>query len=365
MAENFLASGVYTKQAHVKIPEGMFEEEHGRKGFFGRVSHLYHQNKPTDWTQIEGNLKPHNLPPLFNDHDLADKFVKILYNHDLEIYLGTITKTPTSFFRNADFDEMYFFHEGEGVIETTYGHIPFQKGDYVIIPRGTTYKTFIQKAAKILKVESNSEFEEPDRGILGPNALYDQTAKFVPKAAVGSENNLDAYHVDIKHRGNKTRVTYPFNPLDAVGWKGSLYPWKISIYDYCPVNSHRYHIPPSGHTMFVARHFVICSFVARPLEHTKEEVLKVPFFHSNIDYDEVLFYHQGHFFSRDNIDAGALTFHPQGINHGPHPKAFLKANENEFTDEFAVMIDARHSLDMTPAFEKFENREYWKSWMLK
>ena len=365
MAENFKASGIYTKQAHVKIPKGLFEEEHGRKGFFGRVSHLYRENKPTDWTDIKGELRPHNLPPVFHQEKLQNKFVKMFFNNDLEVYLGTMTKTPASFYRNADFDEMYFIHEGEGTMETIYGHIPFQKGDYLIIPRGTTYKTFITKTCKILKIESQSEFEEPTRGILGPNALYDQTAKFIPEAAIGSEQGHAEYHVDIKHRGKITRVTYPFNPLDAVGWKGSLYAWKLSIYDYCPINSHRYHIPPSGHTTFVAHNFVICSFVARPLEYTSEGVLKVPFFHSNIDYDEILFYHQGNFFSRDNIDAGAITYHPQGINHGPHPKAFLKADENEFTDEFAVMIDTRQPLNLTEEFKQFENQEYWKSWMIK
>jgi homogentisate 1,2-dioxygenase len=364
MAENFNASGIHTKQAHVKIPQGLYEHEHGRKGFFGRVSHLYHQHKPTDWISIEGDLKPRNLPPLFDEKDFQDAFVKMLYNNDVEVYLGTLTKTHPHFFRNADHDEMYFFHEGEGRLETSYGHIPFSKGDYVIIPRGTTYKTFITKPAKILKVESKSEFEEPSRGILGPNALYDQTAKFIPEAAVGSDQ-LKEYKIEIKHRGKLTLVTYPFNPLNAVGWKGSLYPWKLSIYDYCPINSHRYHIPPSGHTTFVCHNFVICSFVARPLEFTSEGVLKVPFFHSNIDYDEILFYHQGNFFSRDNIDAGAITYHPQGIDHGPHPKAFLKANDNEFTDEFAVMIDTRFPLEMTEAFSKHENQEYWTSWMNK
>lgn len=365
MAENFKASGVYTKQAHVKIPEGMFEEEHGRKGFFGRVSHLYHKNKPTDWSNIVGELRPHNLPPVFEEKALENNFVKMFYNNDVEVYLGKMTANFDSFFRNADFDELYFIHEGEGKIETIYGHIPFVKGDYIIIPRGTTYKTYISKPCKILKIESHSEFEEPTRGILGPNALYDQTAKFVPEAALGSEQNLKEYHIDIKHRGKISRVTYSFNPLDVEGWKGSLYAWKLSIYDYCPINSHRYHIPPSGHTTFVAQNFVICSFVARPLEYTSEGVLKVPFFHSNIDYDEILFYHQGNFFSRDNIDAGAITYHPQGIHHGPHPKAFLKANENEFTDEYAVMIDTRNPLNMTPEFEKLENKDYWKSWMLK
>ncbi len=364
MAENFKASGIYTKQAHVKIPEGTYEEEHGRKGFFGRVSHLYRSHMPTSWTNIEGELKPRNLPPLFAEKNFENRFVKMLFNNDVEVYLGTRTKPFETFYRNADHDEMYFIHEGEGKMETTYGHIPFTKGDYLIIPRGTTYKTYFTKPLKVLKIESKSEFEEPSRGILGPNALYDQTAKFVPEAALGTEKAKE-YKIDIRYRGQKAQMTYPFNPLDAVGWKGSLYAWKLSIYDYCPINSHRYHIPPSGHTTFVAQNFVICSFVARPLEHSSEGVLKVPFFHSNIDYDEILFYHQGNFFSRDNIDAGAITYHPQGIHHGPHPKAFANANKNEFTDEFAVMIDARNPLEMSEEFQRFENKDYWKSWMTK
>ena len=128
------------------------------------------------------------------------------------------------------------------------------------MPRGTTYKFFIKEETKIFKIESSSEFEEPSRGILGPNALYDQTAKTIPNAEKGSENNLKEYVIEIKRLGKITKVTYPFNPLDVKGWKGSLYPWKISIYDYCPVMSHRYHIPPSAHTTFVSKNFVICSF---------------------------------------------------------------------------------------------------------
>jgi homogentisate 1,2-dioxygenase len=361
--ENFKSTGLATKQAHVKIPEGKYEEEHGRKGFFGRVSHLYHDNQLTSWTNIEGDLKPRNLPPVFDDKLLQNKFIKILYNNDVEVYLATMTESPQHFYRNADHDEMFFIHDGEGRMETSYGYVPFQKGDYIIMPRGTTYKTYLAKNCKILKLESKSEFEQPTRGILGPNALYDQTAIFVPEAAVGSEQDKSEYKVNIKHRGKINTVTYPFNPLDSQGWKGSLYPWRLSIYDYCPITSHRYHIPPSGHSTFICRNFIVCSFVARPLEHTSEGVLKVPFYHSNIDYDEILFYHQGNFFSRDNIDAGAITYHPQGIHHGPHPKAFAKANDKEWTDEFAVMIDTRYPLDMTEEFSRWENQDYWKSWM--
>jgi homogentisate 1,2-dioxygenase len=361
--ENFKSSGTFTKQAHVKIPEGMYEEEHARKGFFGRVSHLYHTHQPTAWTNIEGDLKPRNLPNVFTHNDFLNKFTKILFNNDVEVSLGHYTKSFDHFFRNADFDELYFFHAGTGKLETSYGHLDYKPGDYIVVPRGTTYKLYISTETKILKTESRSEFEEPTRGILGPNALYDQTAITTPTAALGSEKDKSEYVIDIKYNGKITKLTYPFNPLDVNGWKGSLYPWKISIYDYCPINSHKYHIPPSGHTTFVAHNFVVCSFVARPLEYTSEGVLKVPFYHSNIDYDEVLFYHQGNFFSRDNIEAGAITYHPQGINHGPHPKAFAKANEKEFTDEYAVMIDTRFPLQMSDEFQALENKDYWKSWM--
>ncbi len=361
--ESFKSSGQVTKQAHVHIPDGHYEEEHGRKGFFGRVSHLYHQNPLTNWTNIEGDLKPRNLPSLFDLPELQETDQTVLYNNDVRINMGTFSKTVENYLRNADFDEMYFIHEGEGRFETVYGHVPYTKGDYIIMPRGTTYKVFVDKKTKLLNIESASEFEEPDRGMLGPNALYDQTAIFTPEAANGSEQGKSEYIVQIKREGKMTYITYPNNPLDVSGWKGSVYPWRLSIYDYCPVNSHRYHIPPSGHTTFVCRNFVICSFVERPLESTEHGVLKVPFYHSNIDFDEVLFYHEGNFFSRDGIESGAITFHPQGVHHGPHPKAFEKANEKEWTDEFAVMIDTRYPLKRTDIFEKFENKDYWKSWM--
>jgi homogentisate 1,2-dioxygenase len=361
--ENFKASGLYTKQAHVRVPEGHFEEEHGRKGFFGRVSHLYHTHMPTGWSQIDGDLLPRNLPPVFADPALTNAFVPMLGNADVQLSLGRWEKSFTNYFRNADFDEMYFAHDGAGRFETVYGPLAFKKGDYVVLPRGTTYKLFIDSPAAFLRIESASEFEQPTRGILGPNALYDQTAIVVPEAAHGSEQHLAAYTVEVKRLGKMTRVTYPFNPLDASGWKGSLYPWKLSIYDYCPITSHRYHMPPSAHTTMVAKNFVVCSFVARPLEHESEGVLKVPFFHANIDYDEVLFYHAGDFFSRDNIDAGAITFHPQGVHHGPHPKAFARGAKREFTDEYAVMVDARHPLEMSEEWKRLENKDYWKSWM--
>ncbi len=358
--ENFKSSGKYTKQAHVNIPEGLYEEEHGRDGFFGRVSHIYHENPPVAWTNIEGELKPRNLPNCFNK---VTKEIPVLYNNDLIINLINYKNTYEDFYRNADFDELYFIHKGNGRMETIYGELNCKEGDYIIVPRGTTYKLFIKNPIIGLKVESSSEFEDPSRGILGPNALYDQTAIETPTASQGSEQDKKQYKVNIKRLGKITTVTYPFNPLDAHGWKGSVYPRKISIYDYCPIMSHRYHMPPSAHTTFKCKNFVVCSFVKRPLEDDKHGVLKVPFYHSNIDYDEVLFYHDGDFFSRDDIKAGDITFHPQGIHHGPHPKAFKNSKEKLYTNEYAVMIDARYPLKTSDFFESNENNIYWKSWM--
>jgi len=169
--------------------------------------------------------------------------------------------------------------------------------------------------------------------------------------------------VVIKRRDALSTVTYPFNPLDALGWKGDLMPVRLNVRDIRPVMSHRYHVPPSAHTTFLADRFVVCTFVPRPFE-TDPGAIKVPFFHNNDDYDEAIFYHAGNFFSRDNIDAGMLTFHPSGFTHGPHPKALgnMLVQKKAATDEFAVMIDARDALEPAAMPDGVELEHYAMSW---
>ncbi len=169
-----------------------------------------------------------------------------------------------------------------------------------------------------------------------------------------------------KRRNEISTITYPFNPLDAMGWKGNLTVLRLNWRDIRPVMSHRYHIPPSVHSTFVAERFVVCTFVPRPIE-SDAGALKVPFYHSNDDYDEAIFYHKGEFFSRDNIRPGMMTFHPCGFTHGPHPKAFAAGAKAEktSTDEVAVMIDARDSLEMQTAASATEVGGYAESWATK
>ncbi len=154
---------------------------------------------------------------------------------------------------------------------------------------------------------------------------------------------------------------YPFNPLDVIGWKGDLTVWKINLRDIRPVMSHRAHLPPSAHSTFVTEGAVVCSFVPRPLEQDPD-ALRVPFYHRNTDYDEFIFYHDGDFFSRDNIKAGMCTLHPRGIHHGPHPKALANQHKKTHTDEYAVMLDGLNPIHVLPDGEKVEWKEYWASW---
>jgi homogentisate 1,2-dioxygenase len=165
----------------------------------------------------------------------------------------------------------------------------------------------------------------------------------------------------VKREDGWTKVFYPWNPLSAAGWRGDLAPWALHVDDIRPIVCPRWHLPPSAHTTFLAQGFAICSFLPRPLE-SEPGAMKVPFYHSNIDFDEVLFYHAGNFFSREGIAAGAVTWHPQGIHHGPHPNAAKNAADKTETAEIAVMIDTYRPLRATPAADSVEFKEYHLSW---
>ncbi len=364
-----LSKGKVTPQAHVGIPEGTYEEEHARKGFFGRVSHLYRTHQPTNWTRIEGPLKPRAIDcAKLMPTDAADPTkglpTTFLYNDDVALKVSRLSQPMPFYFRNADADDVYFVHRGAGVLETDFGPIDFEPGDYLVIPRGTTYRVVPHTTDNFfLVIESKGEITIPDRGSLGPQAIFDMGVVQTPDPVEMTNHPTGAgeYELRIKRLGAYTSVFYDFNPLDVVGWKGDLTVWKLNVRDIRPVMSHRYHLPPSVHTTFLGGNFVICTFVPRPFE-SDEEAMRVPFYHRNIDYDEVLFYHAGDFFSRENIGPGMVTFHPQGIHHGPHPKAAEKAAKKSETDEIAVMVDTRYPLHMTEAASGVEWPEYHLSW---
>lgn len=356
--------GITTPQAHVNVPEGTYEEEYARNGFSGRYAHLYRSQAPVEWISIEGPLKPraYDFKQLKDENtDYLGSRKPYLENADVKILFSKIKTEMTYFFRNADADEVLFIHAGSGKLETDFGPLNYTSGDYLIIPRGTVYRLAPVDVTEILIIESFSEIRFPDKGMLGQHALFDPAVLKAPTPEVSSFN-ADVYQLKIKRCNEITTIKYPFNPLNTVGWKGTLTVWQLNVKDIRPVLSDRYHLPPSAHSTLVAHNFVICSFLPRPLENGDPKAMKVPFYHSNIDFDEVLFYHKGQFFSRAGISEGMMTFHPQGIHHGPQKEAITRTTDVKETNEIAIMIDTKNPLFPSPQCEAIENKDYWKSW---
>lgn len=363
--------GQFTTQAHKGIPEGAFEEEQGRKGFFGPVSHLIKSQPSTRWTQIDGPLRPH-LYDAVKMPQLWGAWQRMFYNTDVAIYNYWDKKTegPVSYgFRNADGETLYFCHKGQGKIWTEYGELTFNPGQYILIPKCVTHTFYFAEDSQFLVTESlTGAYREPDRGMMGRNAFYDPTAYGRPQLDQQnqslSETKSTINKIIVKRDNQMTTFHFESCYYDTLGWKGDFFPLTLHIKDLMPMLSARVHLPPSAHTTFVANQFVVCTFLPRPLE-SDADALKVPFYHQNIDYDEVLFYHEGNFFSRDNLHAGMLTLHPAGFPHGPHPKAVSGVQHKTHTDEVAVMIDTWKPLLVDSDFQKVEELAYWSSWQTK
>jgi homogentisate 1,2-dioxygenase len=362
--------GTAPNQAHVDIPDGLHEEEHGRQGFHGPSSHLYHSHPPTAWSRIEGPLQPRaftctELPT--PDHRAVDgRPVTVLHSPDVRLSLSRRRESMSYFVRNADGDELVFIHSGSGSWETDYGVVRYEPGDYLVIPKGTTYRVHVDPKSEptlFLLIETPAPVEIPDRGPLGRHALFDPGVIVTPELGPPPDDakNRREWEVRIKRDNEETRVYYPFYPMDVAGWKGDLWVAKLNVRDFRPVTSPRYHLPPSVHVTFQAGGMLVSTFAPRPLE-TDPNALRVPFYHRNVDYDEVLFYHRGSFFSRAGIHAGMLTLHPQGIHHGPQPQAIAASRGKDQTDEVAVMIESRHAFKVMPEFETVEQKDYAMSW---
>jgi len=364
--------GRVATQAHVGVPEGTVEEEYARDGFTGAYAHLYRKNSPVGWTRIEGPLKPRaydtrklEAGQAASSGDWLAARTSLLENDDVRIDMAVLSEAMPFFFRNADADELLFVHDGAGRLETDFGPLAYEPGDYVLVPRGTVYRVAPTSPSRVLVVASKGSLGLPDRGILGQHALFDPAVLRVPNP--GEVTSLTAstdgeFELRVLQNGEVTRIFYPYSPIETLGWKGTLAPMQINVRDIRPVTSERYHLPPPAHATFVANGVVICTFLPRPLENGDKAAMKVPFFHANVDYDEVLFYHAGEFFSRTGISPGMLTLHPQGIHHGPQPGANERAANATRTEEVAVMIDTRAPLRPVTESRRIELQDYWRSW---
>ena len=369
--ERYWTQGKYSRQAHRDLPEGTFEREIGRDGFDGPASHIYHPRPPTAWESIEGPLQPraYDLNTVDEvDHPFSTP--TLFESESLSLSYWKTNSSMADLARDADGDVLLFVHAGTLRFFCDFGHLDAAAGNYLVIPRGTMWRIETNEDLGVLMLQTRRmRFRVPDRGLLGRHALWDPAVLAYPQLDDPFKQQEDRrWSVKVNRRGLTSTLHYPHNPLDAVGWKGDAVPVRLDIKDILPINSHRYHLPPSAHATFECDAAIVSTFVPRPFE-TDPTALKVPFFHSNDDIDEVIFYHAGDFFSRDSIGAGCLTYHPSGLTHGPHPKALERMfkQEAQRTNEYAVMIDSREQLEVAndEATHGLELSDYANSWQVR
>lgn len=378
-------NGRYTDQAHVNVPAGTFELEHGRDGFFSeQVSHLYLTEPPSHWKRVEGDLQPRAIDARrietadsTNPNAVPTELMQAAVwcgKKTFSVFLSKRTEAMPYIYRSADGDEMYFVHDGYGRIETEYGVLEYERGDYIYLPRGTMYRVLPANDRTFMIInESRSPYQVPDRGLLGPHAIFDMGVLRLPDFYAPREAwRQDEYELRVKRLGRFTRVFYDFNPLTAVaGWKGTLTPYILNVRDIRPTSFVNYHTAPTANTTFQSEDVLVTTFAPnRALgdEHT----LRVPFYHRNVDFDEFIFYHEGNFFSRAGIEPGMISLHPAGLDHGPHPAAFerdrLAMEEAKqrgtvpMSKATAINLDTPHALFPTQTAIDAEMPGYNTSW---
>ena len=359
------------------------EELFGTAGFAGMSSLLYHIHPPTVVTEIkdlgsvapkiavEKNMKAISFKgfSLQPETDFLESRKTLFVNNDLHIGLAAPKSfSKDYFYKNGDADEMLFIHVGSGTLRTNYGNIPFKYGDYLIIPKGVIYQMdFDTEDNRILYVESFEPIFTPKRyrnnfGQLLEHSPFCERDMRLPEN-LETHDEKGEFLVKIKKQGNMWEYVYGNHPFDVVGWDGFHYPYAFSIHDFEPITG-RIHMPPPIHQTWESAGFVVCSFVPRMYDYHPESI-PAPYHHSNIDSEELLYYVDGDFMSRNDIEKGQITLHPGGVPHGPHPGAIERSVGKKETGELAVMIDPFRPMSITEDALKLQVDDYHKSWILK
>jgi homogentisate 1,2-dioxygenase len=364
-------------------PDGglYYEQLFGTIGFDGMSSLMYHVHRPTMVKEILSEtdvspkiavekgikarlLKGFDVPP---QKDYLESRTRLLVNSDVHISLAAPRQSLTSYFyKNADADELLFIHRGAGKLRTQLGNISFEYGDYLIIPRGIIYQIeFDTQDNRLLITESFHPVYTPKRyrnwfGQLLEHSPYCERDYKLPEELETNDEKGD-FVMKIKKQGKIYEMLYPTHPFDVVGWDGYNFPYGFSIHNFEPITG-RIHQPPPVHQTFETSAFVVCSFCPRLYDY-HPQAIPAPYNHSNIDSDEVIYYVDGDFMSRNNIEQGHITLHPGGIPHGPAPGAYERSIGKKETIELAVMIDTFRPLMVTEEALKIDDGVYYKSWL--
>ena len=364
------------------LDEGLFYEHViTTQGFDRTYSILYHRRPPTRVTKTETvgtmkleavseqemrhyHIKTQNMPR--GGCPITGR-VPMMFNEDVVCYRVKPETEQAELYRNGAADEVIFINQGSGYIETTFGKLPYRRGDYVVIPRTTNFQFFSDDVSQEdhLILECNAPVRIPKQYLNEDGQMFMGTPyyerDFHSPAELVEYDQEGETTVLIKDRSRMTRVTMAHHPLDVVGWDGFLYPYTFNAWDFEPLTG-TLHLPPPFQQTFEVRGFVICTFAPRHLDHHPKAV-KVPYVHSNVEADEVLFYVDGEFGSRKGVGLGSLTLHPGGIPHGPHPGTIMKSMEMDYTEEMAVMFDTDRPLFLTQQAIDLDDPTYPMSWL--
>lgn len=358
-----------------------YEQLFGTEGFHSHSSLLYHVHRPT---QVKEILNSTNVAPkiaidknikslllegfkVIPEDDFLDSRKALLVNRDCTIGLAAPRKSFTSYFyKNADADELIFIHRGSGTLRTFMGNIPFEYGDYLVIPRGMIYQIeFNSEDNRLLYMESYAPIYTPRRYKSSSGQLLEHSPfcerDFKLPQDLETHDAKGDFILKIKKENVLHEFVYATHPFDVVGWDGYNFPYGFSIHNFEPITG-RVHQPPPVHQTFETSALVVCSFVPRLYDY-HPQAIPAPYNHSNIDSDEVLYYVDGDFMSRNNIEQGHITLHPKGIPHGPAPGAMERSIGQKETQELAVMIDTFRPLMVTEVAMKIDDGKYYKSWV--
>ncbi len=389
MMPQYLQRGLLPPKRHIEHPhqpgyrgEGIYYEEViSTEGFHRGYSIAYHLRPPTRVVRLEA-LAPLTAPqsadlPLRHVHlksgllprsgDVISGRLPMFFNSDVSILRCRPQQQQAQLYRNAQDDELIFVHSGSGILQTMFGIIRFRPMDYLVIPRCTTFRIEFDSVedADLLCVESHGTLRFPHR-YLNPDGQFRLGAPFCERDLRGPQelqtiDETGEIPVLIRDGLKLTRYWLAQHPFDVVGWDGMVYPFAFNADDFEPITG-RVHQPPPIHQTFDAPGFVVCTFAPRMLD-TDPRAVKVPYAHSNVESDEVLYYVRGQFGSRRGVDLGSLTLHPHGIPHGPHPGTIVASRPVTRTDELAVMIDTFRPLHTAASALCWDQPEYPFSWM--
>jgi homogentisate 1,2-dioxygenase len=358
----------------------LVEEVMGYEGFSGNESILLHLQSPCrlehvgaftpiehrEWVPDAHVHRLTNTAPLQREGDPVFGRKVLMFNGDVEIAICKPALEQQAFYRNGEGDEIVFVQDGSGLLETTFGTLPFERHDYIVIPRGTTYRFRLDPGVEQtwLTFHTPGEIETPTRyrnryGQLLEHAPYSQR-DFHPPAELVTYDEAGQHDVVVRVRSGFQRYVLDFHPLDVVAWDGYVYPYTFNVADFEP-KAGRLHQPPPVHQTFQGPNFVICSFCPRMLDWDPAAV-PLPYHHSNLQSEEVMFYAAGDYAARKGVDVGCLTLHPSGLPHGPQPGAVEAALGMKATDELAVMCDTFRPLKLTALARELDDPDYAYSW---